>query len=73
MVTRASAQRSDFCFVLCCSVTLLYAGVGRNNELYRTQNGTVCYRFASQEEGRQLKMASAALHVKGIIDYMTSK
>ena len=47
-----------FTIVLCCSAALLSACSGRNSEVSRTPNGTICYRFASREEGRQLKMAS---------------
>ena len=43
-----------------CSVTLLSFGAGRNNELAWTPNGKICYSFATQEEGRQLKMSNTS-------------
>ncbi len=43
-----------------CSVTLLCVGAGRNNELAWTPGGTICYRFATQQEGRQLKMSNTS-------------
>lgn len=49
-----------FSIALFCSVTALSAYAGGDKELSWTPNGTICYRFASQEEGRQLKMANTA-------------
>ena len=51
-------KKIGFFFAFFCSVTLLSACAGRNNELAWTPNGTICYRFATQEEGRELKMSN---------------
>ncbi|MBP5374248.1 MAG: hypothetical protein J6Y31_04955 [Bacteroidales bacterium] len=49
-----------FPIVFLCSVTMLSAGSGRNNELARTHSGTFSYRFATKEEGRQLKLSNTS-------------
>ena len=49
-----------FAIAFFCSVTLLSFGACRNSKLAWTQNGTICYRFATQEEGRQLKMSKTS-------------